>query len=317
MPKFHNKKELEKLLLENGIPLTDAVKRGKFYEEHFNWKFYAFLYRRLKKSIKDICQITGLSYDAVRINLIKVLGKLRRPSPISKYKIYEERFFPEIDEFGSYFMGWLYSDGCLTQNGVITFTQSAEDTNTLKNVVGILSDKPVKINARGYINFSLNNIEFCRRLMQKYNVLPAKSFKDYEIPFEKFLKVLPYLLLGLFEGDGSISKSSPSMTFLLSNNSWKHLKSILEGLNIDLSRTYTRKLNKQGLLSIEFRGISYFQIGKFIYLNTEKVRVMPRKFNRFLNQLEKSINGKTTPKILKAEASSVWDSLKQKDLIPD
>ena len=38
MPKFKvDKKRLEKLLRRNNIPISDAVKRGKFYEEFYDW----------------------------------------------------------------------------------------------------------------------------------------------------------------------------------------------------------------------------------------------------------------------------------------
>ena len=40
MPKFYNEEKLKELLLENRVPITDAVNRGEFYRQYFNGKNY-------------------------------------------------------------------------------------------------------------------------------------------------------------------------------------------------------------------------------------------------------------------------------------
>ena len=35
MPVLQDNEKLKKLLIEHNVPLSDAVKRGKFYEEYF------------------------------------------------------------------------------------------------------------------------------------------------------------------------------------------------------------------------------------------------------------------------------------------
>jgi len=76
MPKMHSDTKLKELLESNGVPLNNAVKRGEFYRSYFDWNFLAEKYKE-GNSIRDISKLTGLSYDAVRVNLIRVLGELR------------------------------------------------------------------------------------------------------------------------------------------------------------------------------------------------------------------------------------------------
>ena len=68
MPKYHTDTKLEKLLKDNNININDAVMRGKFYREYFDWVYFANQYAE-GKSIKDICELTGLSYDAVMLEI--------------------------------------------------------------------------------------------------------------------------------------------------------------------------------------------------------------------------------------------------------
>ena len=51
MPKYHDENKLRDLLLANGINVKDAVQRGKFYEEYFDWDYYKEMYES-GKSIK-------------------------------------------------------------------------------------------------------------------------------------------------------------------------------------------------------------------------------------------------------------------------
>ena len=45
MPKMHSDTRLRKLLESNGIPLSDAVKRGEFYRSYFDWDSLAEKYK--------------------------------------------------------------------------------------------------------------------------------------------------------------------------------------------------------------------------------------------------------------------------------
>ena len=71
MPKFYNEEKLKELLLENRVPITDAVKRGEFYRQYFDWNTIFAEYES-GLSLKDLCKKYNLSYDVVRKNLYRM-----------------------------------------------------------------------------------------------------------------------------------------------------------------------------------------------------------------------------------------------------
>lgn len=306
MPKMHSDTKLKELLESNGIPLNDAVKRGEFYRNYFDWNFLAEKYKE-GNSIKDISKLTELSYDAVRVNLIRVLGELRTftHKGQSSYTFNDYLFFPKLTNIGAYFLGWLYSDGCITHNK-ITFTQQWKDKAHLDYIAGLVSNKPCR-DAKNGREFDYFSVDLTHKFMEVYNVLPNKSHKNYRIPIEKFTKEsLPYLVLGLFEGDGSVSKAGLDCSMLLSSNTWEALKEVIP---VDLSKVSSVCLNDYGLLNIYFKGFSYFDFSLYVYTNTSEVIPLRRKFERFMTQCERSTFGRTSP--YKHVAKDVWDSLNQ------
>ena len=306
MPKMHSDTKLKELLESNGIPLNDAVKRGEFYRSYFDWDFLAEKYKE-GNSIRDISKLTGLSYDAVRVNLIRVLGELRpfTHKGLSSYTFHDYLFFPTITNIGAYFLGWLYSDGCITHDK-ITFTQQWKDKAHLDYIAGLVSNKPCR-DAKNGREFDYFSVDLTHKFMEVYNVLPNKSHNNYRIPIEKFTEEsLPYLVLGLFEGDGSVSKAGLDCSMLLSSNTWEALKEVIP---VDLSKVSNVCLNDYGLLNIYFKGFSYFDFSLYVYTNTSEVIPLRRKFERFMTQCERSTFGRTSP--YKHVAKDVWDSLNQ------
>lgn len=310
MPVYHNKDKLNKLLIENNIPITDAVARGRFYEEHFDWDYLSKCYSE-GESIKGICNKTSLSYDAVRVNLLKKLGNLRSFSRRGESSYYFKTgfLFPILSPKGAYFLGWMYSDGCNTGN-LITFTQSSKDFLQLKYLTSLFTDKPVKYNSKGQAYFSYHSVDICNLLSHRFNVCKRKSFKNIRIPLNLFTDSnLPYLLLGLLEGDGSICRKSLSCQLLMSSKTWNGMYYRLIKQGVDLSHLIINKLNGYGLLSVLFLGKSYFSLLHYVYSRTLRVKPMERKYYSFVLQIYRSMNGRTSP--YKDLAYNVWDSLKR------
>lgn len=309
MPKFHNDKRLKNLLLENDVPLNDAVRRGKFYSEYFDWCYLCKVYK-MTHSIKSICEITGLSYDAVRTNLIKsgcALEKFSRKNK-SKYSFDNSLFFPNPTFSGSYVLGWMYSDGSITKNK-LSLTLKKDDEKQLNYISNLISNKKIRnIKNSNAVSFEFYSVEIAKKFIVEYNLIPDKSHHNFIIPIYKFSdENFPYLLLGLLEGDGNISKKYPSVTLLLSSNSWNNISTRLMHIGIDFSNVSCKVLNKYGLVCVDFRGNSYFSILYFIYKNTNKIKPLLRKYELFLSQLDRSISGKTSP--YKSIAYNIRDSL--------
>lgn len=301
MPVIHNKEALKKLLIENKIPLNDAVKRGEFYKQYFDWQKLCNEYKE-GKSIRQISKETNLSYDVIRSNLKSILGELRDFSRNgeSKYSL-NNIFFPLTNE-GSYLLGWLYSDGTITKNKISIVLQE-KDKKHLEYLASLLSDKPV-LDRKVGCEMSFYSVELCNRLMKEYHLLPDKSHNDFEIPFHLFSEEqLPYLLLGLFEGDGSISAKNPSCMFLLSKSTVTALQQLIPVFNICTEI----KLNKYNLLRLDYTGLAYFHIMYYLYSRTPDVKPLERKFERFKNQVLRSKESVRSP--FKKKAVKLWDSL--------
>lgn len=145
MPKAHDEKVLKDLLVKHGIPLNDAVKRGKFYREYFDWKHLTNLYNE-GYSIRDLCKITGLSYDVVRVNLLRFLPSLRAFTVKGRtnYTFYTDLFFPKLSNKGAYLLGWLYADGSATKNK-FAITLNVKDVEHLNYLASLFGNKKVKL----------------------------------------------------------------------------------------------------------------------------------------------------------------------------
>lgn len=301
----YNRKKLEILLKKHGVPLTDAVKRGKFYENYFDWNRLSKEYTD-GKSIRDICSECNLSYDVVRVNLKKHLGSLRAFKAVSDYTFKENLLFP-MTNIGAYFMGWLYSDGYVVDGTKFGITLSAKDAEHLSYLASLVCDKPAYVRGNK-VCFDFYGVQLTSKIQREYLVLPNKSHKNFKVPINAFsTEQLPYLLLGLLEGDGSISKKCIHCGLLLTENTYT---AIVESIKdkVDLSSVHTYKVNGYGLLNITFSGESYFSFLHYVYANTSEVIPLQRKFKNFSLQLIRSMNGRTSP--YKRLARQVWDSLK-------
>lgn len=303
-----DKDKLNNLLKENDIPLNDSRKKSKFFETYFEWDMYAKLYTEGEYSVRDICRELNLGYDTVRANLLKKGVTMKPFKHIGSYT-FNNIFYPMTPE-GAYIMGWLYSDGYVTNNR-LGITLSSKDFEHLEYLAGIMSNKPVKCSGNK-AEFNFFDTKLVNNLNRDFNLIPNKSHTDLKIDLNKFKPYIPYLILGLLEGDGSISKSKLTFGMLLSSSMWHSIREELEGkVNLTKSRIY--KVNEYGLLNIVFSGVSYLEFLYYIYSNTSKVIPLNRKCANFLNQLERSANGITSP--YKQLAVSIRDSLNSTHLM--
>lgn len=305
MPKFHNDEKLKQLLLDNNVPLSDAVKRGEFYRNYFNWDNILKEYNS-GLSIKDLCTKYNLSYDTVRENLRRCGAEFRKFtfSGTSAYNIYDSLFFPHITPVGAYVLGWIYSDGCIPSTyQFIDITLSEKDKDHLKYLSGLFTDKLIKKTYYGYTQ-RVYGKDFIIKLSKTYNILPRKSHLNFEIPFELFSsECIPYLVLGIFEGDGSISGEHLGASMLLTKNTWDKLQWLLP---LEDLVNYV-DMNDYGLIQLYFNGKNLYSVFGYIYGNTPLINPLKRKYERFITQLKRSMNGVTSP--YRNLAVNTWDSL--------
>lgn len=307
MPKYNDMEKLRKFLIDNGIDPDDNYAKKRFYDEYYDWESLCEEYDN-GAIIKDICEKTNLSYDVVRARLLKytnVRNSYDDGRYISKYE-FDIDCLENLNKKGAYLLGWIYSDGNIRENGRLRFHLQDSDRGHLKYIANLYSDKPLYEEDAEWVFFSKRLYYLLR---EKYRVSETKSFENYNIEFDKYSEEhLPYLLLGLFEGDGSISKYKPSSEHLLPEKSVISFLTVLENVGVDTQYHRRRRLNKHGLTAINFSGYSYFEFFEYLYNNTNDIKPLLRKYKCYINQLERSINGRTSP--YKWIARDIRDSLR-------
>jgi hypothetical protein len=307
MPKYNDMEKLKELLIENNVNPRDNHAKKRFYDKYYDWDSLCKEYDD-GCTIKDICKKTNLSFDVVRARL-KKYTHVRNSLDDGRYESdydFDYDCLENLNKKGAYLLGWIYSDGNIRSSGRLKFHQQDSDRTHLEYIANLYSNKPVyeNVNAWHFFSKRLYNI-----LSDKYNISETKSMENYNIDFGKYSKeVIPYLLLGLFEGDGHISAVRPSSEMLMPEKSVISFLSTLENAGVNTEYHIARKLNKHGLVNVKFSGRSYFRYFEYLYNNTTEIKPLMRKYKRYLIQLDRSIEGRTSP--YKWLARDIRDSLR-------
>jgi hypothetical protein len=215
----------------------------------------------------------------------------------NKYKI-DKDIFKKVDfPWKAYFLGWLYSDGCMSKSGYrVRLTLAEQDRNILDTFSRLLypEGRPLRYIAAkkfyckkrqktysrtGQYVFDINSKEVCSDLIN-LGVVPAKSFI---VDFPSSKKVPDYLISffvrGSFEGDGCITfrkcDGRPQISILGSENYIHKLSKWLD--NKGIVNTYCRKGN---IFSLKVHKLS--SINKFTDLvyNGSLELCLSRKFEK-------------------------------------
>jgi intein-encoded DNA endonuclease-like protein len=134
----------------------------------------------------------------------------RRPNFYRKNQ-FNERYFETIDtEDKAYFLGLIYSDGCLYKN-ILSISLVQDDSyilDTLKTYIGsttnLYSLPPRKKSHQPQMKFSVSS-EMIKKDLERLGVTPKKSLtlnfpNNQQVPFN----LLNHFIRGVFDGDGSI-----------------------------------------------------------------------------------------------------------------
>ena len=164
------------------------------------------------------------------------------------------------NEKGAYFLGWMYSDGCVykekrTKNSyVIKLKIIASDEKVLNNFMHITEwSKTYEMNKR-YVCIRKTNTDLAESLIY-YGVLPRKSYENsLELLLPKIDNIyIPYFIRGLFEGDGYISMHSKTAMIVAlcgrNKNLFEEIQKYLLEFNIE-SKLYFKKNKYQGMYKL-------------------------------------------------------------------
>lgn len=191
----------------------------------------------------------------------------------------------------AYFLGWMISDGNISKNrNRITLELQKQDISIIHrfrkflNIQTKICDVERKLCTNGYKHICSNYKTYCDSIklkndLNKYGVIPNKSLKAYVPVIDENL--LPHLLRGIMEGDGSIYQDKYKnwrVQFLGTKQLCKDVQNIFNNkLNLpkhSISRykkiyrtTWCKKEHVHSILS-------------YLYNNASLDLVLPRKYER-------------------------------------
>lgn len=220
-----------------------------------------------------------------------------------KYNINENDIINITNEKIAYFLGFLWADGWVNKYST-NIEIKRSDYEQLENVFEFISDVPAKHTFPKGPGKEQSSICLCRKTISDF--LIKNGYKNKSIISPKLiLKKIPikwhnYFWRGYFDGDGCLCiKNRTCVTFWGSiNQDWSEIINLYKKLNIKYYdiRKYIRKNGKHKSSCIEIRHISeVLKLCEYMYKNYETDNIgLKRKFNIYLNCIEKSKSIKTT-----------------------
>lgn len=219
---------------------------------------------------------------------------------IKKWKCKNIMYFKNINnKEKAYYLGLIFADGCIyyPTKWSKCFTIGLKESDLyiierLKELVGSKSKINYNKKSNSY-KFSIHSKEFCNYL-EKYGVIPNKSYKELNIPKinKRFLRSF---LLGVFDGDGSIGIYKRSIIISICSSSivfLTEIQNILKENEIN-SKVSIRKPKEENHHNLYTLTISTLQdklnMVKYLYkgLNhicLERKRKIASDVNTVLNQ---------------------------------
>lgn len=261
-------------------------------------------------------------------NLLKQEG-IQTQKTSNNYRKYNlnENYFEVIDnEFKAYFLGLIYSDGCISRTSLRLSLQE-EDGYILDKFLKVIESEsklydviPKKESHKNQKLVSISNIKLVNDLFKlgvtKKKSLTIKFPNDEQVP-EEFLN---HFIRGIFDGDGSVFKYErlingkkyieSGVSIISSNNFIKGLSNTL-----NFGNTYITNNGKNSYLSFK-KKIDLIKI--FNYLYKDSTIHLTRKYSKFLEILDIIENKnffysgeKIAQYDLNDKIVKIWDNLSQ------
>lgn len=273
-----SEERLKKLLISNCIPYrnkSESFGITKTIEAYIKEQYT--LYGR---SQYEISKELGIRHCSVS-NILK-----RNNVEIKEWKyVINENYFEKIDSPDkAYFLGWMISDGHNKGNGIVLSLQE-RDKEVLENFKKHIEyEGPLyriihtKKNVQNSMSLDITNNKLARDI-EKWGVIKKKArFTYFPLIDEKYY---PYLIRGVFEGDGWISESNGKYVFGISGSEilMKEIQEILKRYcNVEIYPV--RKTKTTYVFSLG--GYSkIMRVFNFLYKDCKEL-VLSRKYHKFL-----------------------------------
>lgn len=223
-----------------------------------------------------------------------------------KYSFDRNFFFQENANL-AYFLGWVSSDGYIqTNSNAIGIEIKQSDRKVLEDIREAMKyTRPIidferKERGNGaFSKFILENKEIKELLINKYNIIPRKSSKDFCFNFSNLNKEFwKDYIRGYFDGDGCIKITGVSLTFQIDCTSLKMLLAIekaLKEIDNSIYLSITRRNPQDRIINDNinsklpiFRLYGYGDNAKkvfdIIYKNADIY--LQRKYDRYLQYMK-------------------------------
>ncbi len=164
---------------------------------------YRFLTKNLKKNNGVyICEFCSFNFKG-------------RNSPVCKYKTLDDGFFTKIDtEFKAYLLGWIASDGYISNNGFKILRKDTDEdiVKILKD--GICPELPLmrKKNIGGFgemngIGFNVYSAQISKDLCKHLQINPGKKSFTVKFPNIESEELTWAFIRGMLDGDGTVNRN--------------------------------------------------------------------------------------------------------------
>lgn len=231
-----------------------------------------------------------------QVSISNILGRAGISTRIGKKIIYTDinyNFFKEINsEENAYFLGLLYSDGCVQIKNnayIMSLKLKSNDQIILEKFRNIMSpSSPIKISEGKYSYFRINQKEICNQLIS-HGCVPNKSLV-LQFPTTIPAELIRHFLRGYSDGDGTIYKNNfKNKTHV--NYIWKIVSTkqfcektseiLKRELEINCSQSLSRpKINKITTTLVVGGNLQSMKILDWLYKDT--TIYLPRKYEKYL-----------------------------------
>lgn len=224
-------------------------------------------------------------------------------------------YFKKVDsERKAYWLGFLYADGCITNNlKQIIIMLHPKDKYLLEKFLGDLdSDRTINFNRNGYVYINICCKEMAKDLV-KLGCVPRKSlilkFPTYKIVPQKFIR---HFIRGYMDGDGCISiykvmRADRNIPFNKCEIKFIGTYHMLNGIKKFFKSDKRILINKHSdeTCQISFAGRKYRKYvdelykGATVYLKRKKYKW--DRYNKYLDELDKKNQLKNSRIIVKLD----------------
>lgn len=205
------------------------------------------------EGIGKICKIDKSSVGKILKNKNV---EIRLATETARKYTLNENYFDKIDtQDKCYWLGWIYSDGCISGN-TITIALQEDDKEILEKLRDLIgSNRPlvfqngrIKNDGSGYRKNQYSLVISSKYLVNRLLELGCTSKKAHTIQFPQYIpkELIKFWILAYFDGDGSVNKSykNSQCSFSICGNKFivpEIQKILVNELNLCETKLYYKK----------------------------------------------------------------------------